>query len=273
MRYHRERRTNNPDTACWDLDEEKAMGQKRRAFTLIELLVVIAIIALLMGILMPALNRARGQGRAVACLSNLKQLGLALQMYADAYNGLFPRSMNDVKWPLVFMPFLGEGAKKVQDYRKVKVYQCPSFPTSGVGVNNVPNREQTIDYVVNAWDMDNPGLSSSEQGQERIPPTKLLSVKQPSLRIYMADHEAGDWRPIIRDRYELDLMSKFEIFDIWSRAHLPLSDSETSATKLHRRVARERHRGKGCNNLFFDGHSDWLSWTENTPRYWCGVDN
>ncbi len=249
------------------------MGQKHKAFTLIELLVVIAIIALLMGILVPALNRARGQGRAVACLSNLKQLGLALQMYADAYNGLFPRAMNDVKWPLVFMPFMGEGMKTVQDYRKVKVYQCPSFPTSGVGLNNVPNREQTIDYVVNAWDMDDPGLSSGQQGKERIQPTRLASVKQPSLRIYMADHEAGDWRPIIRDRYELDLMSKFEIFDIWSVAHLPPSNSETNSTNLHRRVARERHRGKGCNNLFFDGHSDWLPWDQNTSRYWCGVDS
>ncbi len=248
------------------------MGQKHKAFTLIELLVVIAIIALLMGILVPALNRARGQGRAVACLSNLKQLGLALQMYADAYNGLFPRAMNDVKWPLVFMPFVGEGTKKVQDYREVKVYQCPSFPTSGVGLSNIPNREQTIDYVVNAWDMDNPGLSGSQQGQEMIKPTRLMSVKQPSQRIYMADHEAGNWRPVIRDKYELDTMGKFEIFDIWSVAHLPLSNSETSGTNLHRRVARERHRGKGCNNLFFDGHSDWLPQDQNTSRYWCGAE-
>ena len=256
-----------------DLDEEMTMAHARKAFTLIELLVVIAIIALLMGILVPALNRARGQGRAVVCLGNLKQLGLALQMYADAYNGLFPRAMNDVKWPLVFMPLLGEGTRKVQDYREVEVYQCPSFPTSGVGLNNVPNRDQTIDYVVNAWDMDDPGLSSSQQGKERIEPTKLASVKQPSQRVYMADHEAGNWRPVIRDRYELDLISKFEILDIWSATHLPPSDSQTSTTNLHRRVARERHRGKGCNNLYFDGHSDWLASTENTSRYWCGVES
>ncbi|MBP7050900.1 MAG: prepilin-type N-terminal cleavage/methylation domain-containing protein [Phycisphaerae bacterium] len=55
----------------------------RHAFTLIELLVVIAVIAILMAILMPALQRARGQGQRAACLSNCKQLGLAWTMYAD----------------------------------------------------------------------------------------------------------------------------------------------------------------------------------------------
>ncbi len=56
---------------------------RRQGFTLIELLVVIAIIAILMAVLMPALNRAREQGKRAACLSNLKQLQLAWTMYAD----------------------------------------------------------------------------------------------------------------------------------------------------------------------------------------------
>ncbi len=59
------------------------MNRKRHAFTLIELLVVIAIIAILMGILMPALKRAREQGRRVVCESNLKTLTLCWIMYAD----------------------------------------------------------------------------------------------------------------------------------------------------------------------------------------------
>lgn len=62
---------------------------KRRGFTLIELLVVIAIIALLMAILMPALQRVKRQGKSVACLSKLKQWGLFFSMYADDYDGKF----------------------------------------------------------------------------------------------------------------------------------------------------------------------------------------
>ena len=56
---------------------------KRKGFTLIELLVVIAIIAVLMAILMPALNRVKEQGKRAACLSNLRQLGLTWILYAD----------------------------------------------------------------------------------------------------------------------------------------------------------------------------------------------
>ena len=56
---------------------------RERAFTLIELLVVIAVIAVLMAILMPALNRAREQGKRAACLNNLRQMALAWNVYAD----------------------------------------------------------------------------------------------------------------------------------------------------------------------------------------------
>jgi prepilin-type N-terminal cleavage/methylation domain-containing protein len=55
----------------------------RRGFTLIELLVVIAIIAVLMAILLPALNRVKEQGKRAVCLSNLRQLTMAWIMYAD----------------------------------------------------------------------------------------------------------------------------------------------------------------------------------------------
>jgi prepilin-type N-terminal cleavage/methylation domain-containing protein/prepilin-type processing-associated H-X9-DG protein len=61
----------------------------RKAFTLIELLVVIAIIALLMGILMPALNRVKGMGKAVVCRSRLREWGLMFKFYTDDYDGHF----------------------------------------------------------------------------------------------------------------------------------------------------------------------------------------
>src|SRR4030042_595803 len=63
------------------------MMSKSRGFTLIELLVVIAIIAILMAILMPALNRVKEQGKRMVCLGNLKQMGLAWIMYADENDG------------------------------------------------------------------------------------------------------------------------------------------------------------------------------------------
>jgi prepilin-type N-terminal cleavage/methylation domain-containing protein/prepilin-type processing-associated H-X9-DG protein len=247
---------------------------KRRGFTLIELLVVIAIIALLMGILMPALQRVRKQARTVYCLSSLKQIGIAMTAYALDNEDYVPRALDhDVKWILVFMPYLGTEYRQATDYREVDVYQCPSFPRTGIGLNGHSNADQTVDYVVNAWNMDEPDFTSGNRGNQKDEPTKLTNVKSPAQRIYLADNEAGEWRPVVRDRYELQDMSRFNLLDVWSSTHVPASDGTTGVGNLHRRVARSRHRGKGCNNLFFDGHADWLDKDENSTRYWCGADD
>ena len=66
------------------------MNATRRAFTLIELLVVIAIVGVLAGLLLPALSRAKEAGRSTACISNLHQIGIALQMYVDENHNRLP---------------------------------------------------------------------------------------------------------------------------------------------------------------------------------------
>ena len=249
------------------------MVHKHKAFTLIELLVVIAVIALLMGILMPALQRARKQARTVYCLSSLKQIGLAMQAYALDNDDFIPRAVDhEVKWILAFIPYLGSESKNIQEYQAVKVYQCPSFPRAGAGQFGNSNAEQTVDYVVNAWDMDDPSLTSGDKGKQMEKPSKLSKVKSPSERVYMADNEAGEWRPVVRNRYELDILSKFNVLDVWSTTHMAASDDEAKGNNLTRRVARDRHRSKGCNNLFFDGRAGWLSAEENTSRQWCGLE-
>ncbi len=114
---------------------------KRRGFTLIELLVVIAIIAILAAILFPVFARAREKARQSSCLSNLKQVGLALLQYAQDYDEAFPATYNWIyggqQWPLMswrvcIFPYI----------RNVQVFECPSDSSSGAdptaGQANVP---------------------------------------------------------------------------------------------------------------------------------------
>jgi prepilin-type N-terminal cleavage/methylation domain-containing protein len=77
---------------------------KRDAFTLIELLVVIAIIAILASLLMPALASAKGKAKGIGCISNLKQIGLAVRMYADEHEQRYPLADNAAPYNVFPLP-------------------------------------------------------------------------------------------------------------------------------------------------------------------------
>ena len=96
---------------------------KQTCFTLIELLVVIAIIAILAGMLLPALNNARERGRAASCTNNLKQIGLGFQLYGANYDGIIPPWSS--KEDILFTYYLSGGGNNTV-YIDPKVWFCPS---------------------------------------------------------------------------------------------------------------------------------------------------
>lgn len=130
--------------------------QQKTGFTLIELLVVIAIIALLMGILMPALQKVRDQGRSAACKSNLHSWGLIWRMYADENEGRFSPG-NRVGWAR------GDWVLSLRKYWKDKdnILLCPKATKRlMVGSSEVAYGSHINTYVQGGYQGEPPEVCS-----------------------------------------------------------------------------------------------------------------
>lgn len=117
---------------------------RKRGFTLIELLVVVAIMGILIALLLPAVQTARGAARRANCASNMRQVGLAIAMYSDLHQGRFPATTHDhdrsESWIFTLAPFL-------EDVDAVRM--CPD---DLLGAERL--KAKMTSYVLNQWVTD-----------------------------------------------------------------------------------------------------------------------
>jgi prepilin-type N-terminal cleavage/methylation domain-containing protein/prepilin-type processing-associated H-X9-DG protein len=150
------------------------------AFTLIELLVVVVIIAILAALLLPALKGAQEKSRSAKCMSNLRQIGTAMLLYSDDYQGVAV-PIADIGgtsyWAWVLDPYL-TGRPVWKDSRlRSPVWSCPTNPCNESPPRSGLYTSGTASYNVN-------------QGFTGLPVAYVRDIQRPSQKVYYAEN---DW--------------------------------------------------------------------------------
>lgn len=245
------------------------MFRHRHAFTLVELLVVIAIIGVLVALLLPAIQAARAAARRTQCISNMKQVGLAIFQYADSHKGRFPmiayhnadksgKSQQELSWITTIAPFM----ENVDEIRL-----CPEDQSR-------LEKDEAVKDVVTSYAMNGYLREADIVNSMNLPPTLWNALKA-------ADRELADTMNDLLETHSTIIM--FEGI----AAHLQLHYDHVhcyswfSAANLANKgaphflvykavkaeVTLDRHPGKTANYLYADGHVDSIS--EEQIASWC----